>query len=313
MREINLYTLEGVYRQNFTIKGYEFGQEDAVVSACIVGSLRGNEYQQTYICSQIIKTLTRLEDHGQITGNKKIMVIPCLNQYAMNIDKRFWPFDDSDINRKFPGVSNGDTTQQIASEILKALKGYTYGIQLTSFYMPGKFVPHVRMMETGYQNTSLANLFGLPFVVIRRPKPMDTTTLNYNWQMNATSAFSIYTNCTDYIDDASARQAEAAILRFLTRMGLIKYNNHSGYIAEIINEDDLTPVLSSNAGFYKRLVEPGQQVFHEDVIGEVISPYSGETIEQIKSPTEGLIFFAHTAPTVTEDAVVYRIIRRLHE
>lgn len=306
-----LYTLEGIYRENFKITGFRFGHGEP--AACIVGSLRGNEYQQTYICSQLIKELKKLEERGQIATTKSVMVIPCLNMYATNIDRRFWPLDDSDINRKFPGHLHGDTTQQIAAEIMNIIKGYSYGIQLTSFYMPGKFVPHVRMMETGFQNPSLANLFGLPFVVIRKPKPMDTTTLNYNWQMSGTSAFSLYTNCSDYIDDVSAKQAVASILRFLTRMGIIKYNNHSGYIAEVINEDDLVPVLSHAAGFYKRLREPGTTVYHNEVIGEIIDPYTGDVIDQVVSPTEGMIFFAHTEPTVMEDAVVYKIIRRLHE
>jgi predicted deacylase len=306
-----LYTLEGIYREDFKITGFRFGHGEK--AACVVGSLRGNEYQQTYICSQLIKELKKLEEHGQIAVGKEIMVIPCLNHYATNIDRRFWPLDDSDLNRRFPGMANGDTTQQIASEIMESIKGYDYGIQLTSFYMPGKFVPHVRMMETGLQNPSLANLFGLPYVVIRKPKPMDTTTLNYNWQMGGTSAFSIYTHCTDYIDDVSARQAVASILRFLTRMGIIKYNNHSGYIAELINEDDLSTIKAEAAGLYRRLIDPGEPVYRGTVIGEVIDPYDGTVKSQVVSPTEGLVFFTHTAPTVMEDAVVCTVIRRLHE
>lgn len=311
MRKELLYTMEGIYREDYQITGYRFGQGDK--SACIVGSMRGNEYQQTYICSQLIKELKKLEEHGQIANGKEILILPCLNHYATNIDRRFWPLDDSDINRKFPGFPHGDTTQQIAAEIMDIIKGYSYGIQLTSFYMPGKFVPHVRMMETGFQNPSLANLFGLPFVVIRKPKPMDTTTLNYNWQMGGTSAFSIYTNCTDYIDDVSARQAVASILRFLTRMGIIKYNNHSGYIAEVINEDDLTPVKAEAAGLYRRLIEPGDPVYRGSVIGEIIDPYEGNVISQVESPTEGLVFFTHTDPTVYVNSVVCKVIRRLHE
>ena len=267
MRREVLYTLEGIYREDFKITGFTFGQGDR--AACVVGSMRGNEYQQTYICSQLIKELKKLEEHGQIANGKEILIIPCINQYATNIDKRFWPLDDSDINRKFPGFINGDTTQQIAANLMEVIKGFSYGIQLTSFYMPGNFVPHIRMMETGFQNPSLANLFGLPFVVIRKPKPMDTATLNYNWQMSGTSAFSLYTTCTDYIDDVSARQAVASILRFLTRMGIIKYNNHSGYIAEVINEDDLTSIKSEVSGLYRRAINPGDPVYRGSVIGEI--------------------------------------------
>ena len=47
---------------------------------------------------------------------------------------------------------------------------------------------------------------------------MDTVTLNYNWQMNGTNAFSIYTSSTDLVDDVTARQAVSSVLRFLTRM-----------------------------------------------------------------------------------------------
>ena len=129
-----LYTLEGVYREEFKITGFEFGQGEA--TACIVGALRGNEYQQTYICSQLIKELRKLEEHGQIASTKKILVIPCLNQYSTNIDRRFWPFDDSDINRKFPGHIKGDTTQQVAAEILEIVRATVMEFSLQAFTCP---------------------------------------------------------------------------------------------------------------------------------------------------------------------------------
>ena len=131
--------------------------------------------------------------------------------------------------------------------------------------------------------------------------------------MSGTNAFSLYTTCTDYIDDVSARQAVASILRFLTRMGIIKYNNHSGYIAEVINEDDLTSIKSEVSGLYRRVINPGDPVYRGSVIGEIIDPYEGEVINQVTSPTEGLVFFTYTGPTVMEDAVVCKVIRRLHE
>lgn len=293
------------------INGYKFG--DGEKSVCIVGATRGNEIQQLYICSQIVRILKKLEEKGGIKSGKSVMVVPSLNPYSMNIQKRFWPTDNTDINRMFPGYSLGETTQRIAGGVFEYIKDYNYGIQFASFYMPGDFIPHVRMMETGYQNASLANLFGLQYVVIRKPKPMDTVTLNYNWQMNGTNAFSIYTNSTDLVDDRSARQAVSSVLRFLTRMGILKYNNHSGYIASVINEYDLLPVKTYDAGFYRHLKNPGDPVFHGDLIAQVIDPYEGEVKSEIYSQTDGIVFFAHTAPMVTGNEVVYKIIRRMHE
>ena len=311
MRKETLFTLQGLYRDDFKVEGYRFGGGEK--SACIVGALRGNEIQQMYICSLLVKALKDLESHGAISHNHEILVVPTANRFSMNVGRRFWPIDNTDINRTFPGDADGDTTNYIASMLFDNVKGYNYGIQFASFYMPGDFIPHVRMMETGYQSASLANLFGLQYVVIRSPRPMDTVTLNYNWQMNETNAFSIYTNSTDTIDDKSARQAVSSVLRFLTRMGILKYNNHSGYIASVIHEQDLMSVKTYDGGFYRRLKDPGDPVFRGDIIGEVIDPCEGFVKSQIVSQTDGIIFFAHTSPLVMENQVVYKIIRRMHE
>lgn len=311
MKKEVIYRLDSPYRESLDITGYRFGSGKK--SACIVGSVRGNEVQQLYVCSQLIKKLKELEQHGAIVSDNEIMVIPSVNHHSMNIGKRFWAVDNTDVNRMFPGYDKGETTQRIAAGVFDCVKDYNYGIQFASFYLPGDFVPHVRMMETGYQNTSLANLFGLPYVVVRKPRPIDTTTLNYNWQVWETNAFSVYTSETDVVDEVSARQAVSAVLRFLTRMGILRYNSHSGYIASIIDEEELTIVKTDAAGIYRRLKCPGEEVHMGEALGEILDPYEGEVIRQIMSPTDGIIFFSHKKPLVTESEIVFKIIRRLHE
>lgn len=311
MKKECIYSLKGCYRDDMNIYGYRFGKGEK--SACIVGAMRGNEVQQMYICSKLIKTLKELEQKGAIVSNNEILVIPSANHSSMNIGKRFWPLDNTDINRMFPGYNLGETTQRIADGIFQAIKDYQYGVHFPSFYMEGDFVPHVRMMDTGFQNASLANLFGLPYVVIRRPRPYDTTTLNYNWQIWNSNAFSVYTSATDRIDEKQARQAVASVLRFLTRMGILRYTSHSGYIASVVREDDLTNVKNEAAGVYSRQVEPGEEVHRGQVLAVITDPLEGEVISQVLAPTDGIIFFAHSAPLVMEGTIVFKIIRRLHE
>ncbi len=298
-------------REDMVVHGYRFGKGEQ--SACILGSVRGNEMQQMYICSQLVRALKELEANGCINAGKSIMVIPVVNALGMNVSRRFFGVENMDINRMFPGKEDGSTTDRIAFQIFEKIKGYTYGIQLTSFYMTGEFVPHVRMMETGYQNTSLANLFGLPYVVVRKPTPIDTKTLNYNWQNEMTAAFSVYTNKNDTIDEKSARQAVAAVLRFLTRMGIIRYESHSGYISHVIMEEDLTDVHVKNGGIFKGLVSPGEDVRYGYLLAEIIDPYEGYVKETITAPTDGIVFFAHTEPLISQGGIAYRLIHRLHE
>lgn len=311
MRKTEVYSMGSPYRETLKISGYRFG--DGQKAACIVGSIRGNEVQQLYVCSQLVKKLEELEASHCIARDKEILVIPSVNHHAMNIGKRFWPVDNTDINRMFPGYDLGETTQRIAAGVFEEVKDYEYGIQFASFYLPGDFIPHVRMMDTGRQNTSLAGLFGLPYVVVRKPKPIDTTTLNYNWQIWNTNAFSVYTTETDLIDEVSARQAVAAVLRFLTRMGILKYHSHNGFIATVVKEEELTSVRTDVGGIYRRLRNPGDEVHLGEPLAEIVHPYEGYVISTIHSPTEGILFFMHKKPLVTENEVICKIIRRLHE
>lgn len=306
----SLYTFKSPYRQDMHMYGYHFGRGEK--SACIVGAIRGNEVQQLYICSKLVQRLKELEQKGAIASGKCITVIPSVNHYSMNVGKRFWPSDNTDINRMFPGYNLGETTQRIAAGLFEAVKGYEYGIQLASFYIPGDFVAHVRMMDTGYQNASLANLFGLPYVVIRKPRPIDTTTLNYNWQVWERNAFSVYTNKTDSIDEQSAQQAVSAILRFLNRMGILRYNCHGGFISSTIHEDELMSVVSDVPGIFLRRKNAGEEVQVGDVLAEIIDPLEGEIREQILAPSDGVIFFAHDEPLVMEHSTVFKLIKRLH-
>lgn len=306
MNKETLFNMKSPYREDFNIDGYYFGSGEK--TCCIVGSIRGNEIQQLYICSQIIKALSELERLGKIKYNNKILVVPSGNPYSMNISKRFWAQDNTDINRMFPGYNLGETTQRIADGLFSKIQGFKYGIQFASFYIPGDFIPHVRMMNTSFQTPDLATNFGLPYIVVRNPKPVDTTTLNYNWQLWNTKAFSIYTNETEHIDEKSAREVITAILRFLASKDIIEYKYSNGYATNTIQEDILLPVKTSCAGIYKRIKQPSDEIKKGDLMAEIIHPYEGVTIEKIFAPCDGIVFFAHKNPLVMQNSVVYKII-----
>lgn len=306
-----IYTLEAPYRENLNIYGYSFGKGEK--AACIVGPTRGNEIQQLYICSQLVKVLADLERQGAISSKNQILVIPSVNHFSMNIEERFWGMDHSDINRNFPGNPKGETTERIAAGIFECVRQYSYGIQFASYHTPGDFLPHIRMLETGSQNLNLANLFGLPYVMVKKPEPVDKTTLHYNWQLMGTNAFSVYTSATDTLDEASASQAICSVLRFLTRMGIIKYSCHSGYIASTVDSQLLLSVRANVSGIYRKFRNPGDEVYFGELIAEIVDPFEGEVISQIISPSDGIIFFAHRKPLVSQNAVVYQLLRRIHQ
>ncbi len=301
-----LFKIKALYRDDFRVSGFSFGSGEKAV--CIVGSMRGNENQQLYCCSQLIRKLKELEAKGRIHEGKEILVVPCVNPYSMNIKKRFWSIDNTDINRMFPGYDEGETTQRIAGGLFEAIKDYVYGLQFASFYMPGRFVPHIRVMKTGFEDVELAKKFGFPYVVLHTPRPFDTTTLNYNWQVWETKAFSVYTTFTEEIDRASARQAVEAVLNFLRKTDTIDYDGFEGYVSKVVSTEEMVTVRNRTAGFFEGKTGAGEHVRKGQVLAYIADCYEGNVTDEICSPTDGTILFTHAEPRVYQNTAVYKII-----
>lgn len=306
MKKEIIFENKALYRDNFRITGFRFGEGKK--SACIVGSIRGNEVQQLYTCSQLVQALQELEKRGKIRDGREILVIPSVNPYSINVKKRFWPTDNTDINRMFPGYNLGETTQRIAAGVFEKIKDYKYGMQFASFYMPGEFMPHVRMMKTGFESVELAKEFGLPYVVLRKVRPYDTTTLNYNWQIWEAKAFSIYTTTTERIDRESAKQAVRAILNFLDKEKIIKHKSHDGYISAVVEDTEMKSVRVKHSGFFHCLTKVGEEVYKGQVIARVLDPYDGSVKEEVKSSMDGIVFFAHDDPLTYANTAVFKLV-----
>ncbi len=301
-----IYEMKGLYRDSFRVTGYEFGSGEK--SVCIVGNSRGNEVQQIYCCSRLVTKFRQLEEEGRIAEGHKVLVIPSINPYSVNVHKRFWPTDNTDINRMFPGYDLGETTQRIADGVFREISEYRFGIQFTSFYMPGDFVPHVRLMDEGYSDPETARQFGLPFVVIRKVRPYDTATLNYNWQVWDTQAFSLYTSTTSRIDAGSAGQAVLAVMNFLSAQGMIRYHVPEIRESKVIRDTDMISVQTARSGIFEAQVTAGEHVRMGQPLANILHPYEGSVLETLYAPAEREVFFVHNEPLTYADTAVIKLV-----
>ena len=306
MREETIFEMTSPYRDSFRIRGYRFGE--GAKTLAIVGAMRGDEVQQQYISAQIVNRSGFIERNGGIAKGKSILVIPSCNPFSMNVSRRFWAMDNTDINRMFPGYANGETTQRIAAAVFEALNGFEYGIQLASYYVPGDFIPHVRMLKTGYEDVETARLFGMRYVTVYPPRPFDTTLLNYNWQLWNTKAFSVYAGKTSQVDLTAGDENVDAILRMMSRTGiLISDSAGSAYESVLIDESTLQHIKARHAGILLRLVDVGSRVHPGQSLAHIIHPYNGQILNDVKATKEGTVFFAHNRPVVLQNALLFMV------
>ncbi|MDD6079524.1 MAG: M14 family metallopeptidase [bacterium] len=271
---------------------------DSPKRVCIVTGTHGDELEGQYVCfrlNQIIRAqLERL--------NGTVEIYPALNPLGIDSITRGIPTFDLDMNRIFPGDPQGAMPEQI--------KGYTYGIQLASFYISGDFVPHVRLMRTGYEDTKGAKLFGMPYITLRKPLPFDTTLLNYNWQIWETKAYSLYGGMNDGVESPVTAEMIGTILRFAQRIGLTRKPvvGIPDFNPQVIDEPSFCSVRTPQAGIFYRLKGAGAKVQEEEPLARIIDPYEGSVRAEITSPTDGIIFFAHNKPLALANTLLFNIL-----
>ena len=225
-----------------------------------------------------MRRLRLLEEQGRVREGRTILVIPAVNPYSINSEKRFWPSDNTDINRMFPGYDLGETTQRVAASLFEVLDGFEYGIHLTSHYISGNFLPHVSIQNTGREYTESAKAFGLAYVRYRIPTHYDTTTLNYNWQIWNTK-------------------------------GIVEFDHHRGYISSVITDDDIIVIKSAEAGFFDCKVRVGEFVRKGKKIARILDTGSGELVVDITAPEDGIIFFIQSNPLAFANSQLMLMIR----
>ena len=321
MLEEGILSLELPYRDPLDVRAFSFGIDasgkalgrggaiDSLErSLCVVAGIRGDEIMQTFVCALLVEQLERMERAKALTRGKLIQVIPCANPASMGIGRRFWPLDKTDINRMFPGADDGETTQRIAAAVFDALKGFEYGIQLASYYVPGDFIPHVRIIKTGYEDVETARLFGMRYVTTYQPRPFDTTLLNYNWQLWNTKAFSIYAGKTSQVDLTAGTETVDAILRMMSRTGIVTTSLvGAAYESIVLDESALQHVKARHAGILLRLVNAGNRVHPGQSLAHIIHPYNGQVLNDVKAMDEGMVFFAHNRPVMLQNALLFKI------
>ena len=312
MKKILLFEKKSLYRDSMKVYGYLFGGEDldhCEKTLAVVGGMRGNEFTQMYEASQLVRKLSILESEGRLTEGKGILVIPAANPYSINAEKRFWPSDNTDVNRMFPGYDKGETTQRVAAALFWKLEGFEYGIHLTSHYISGSFIPHVSIQDTGRDYTDEATDFGLGYVRLRRPSHYDTTTLHYNWQIWNTKAFSIYGGDDKNIDTAASDMVVNAILNFMDHHGMADFKYHRGYISRVVTGEDLIVIKSDMAGFFDCKVNVGEYVRAGQLIAVITDTGDASVRAEITAPEEGTVFFVQSNPLAFAGGQLMLILR----
>lgn len=305
MKRINILTLESPNRAPLKVDGFVFGEDTKGPSIAVIGSMSGDHVNQLYVASKLVNYLRLKEEEGKVTG--KILIIPAINTYALNMGETFWPLDKTDINMMFPGYAEGETTQRIAANVFEALRGYEYGIILEGRRDLGMCLPYVKLIRSGYEDLESAKELGMRFIHYRDHSPIETVMLQYNWQLWETKAASIVFGKDGTIDQKTSEEVQAAVLRLMAKKGIVDFTVFNGYESNVIVPDQISILKATRAGIFDSLVLCGTYVKQGDLLGRITDSLSGEKLEKIIAPCEGVVTCQYSYPLIFQNSIAFRI------
>ncbi len=308
MKKIEILRIDSLSRAPLVVEGYLFeGSDKNAPSLAIVGAMDGDAILPLYSAAGIVEFLKNTIDREKIKGD--ILVIPSINHYALNISERFWPLDKTDLNMMFPGYDLGETTQRIAARVFKAIQGYTYGINLERRRDPSNCLPHIKLFKSGYEDIKVAKHFGFKIIHHSELRSIDTVTLQYNWQLWGTKAYSIVCPVDNLVDSNVSNQIHQAMVRFMDKTGVIEHKIFNAYESNIINKNNLKIVKAKKSGIFIPKEVVGNYVVKGQVIGVIIHSLRGEIINEIKASCDGMITCCFSNSLILENAVAFRIAK----
>ncbi|MDD2698949.1 MAG: M14 family metallopeptidase [Arcobacteraceae bacterium] len=308
MKKIEILRIESLSRAPLVIEGFLFeGSDKNAPSLAIVGAMDGDAILPLYCAAGIVEFLRHTVAKDKIKGN--ILVIPSINHYALNISERFWPLDKTDLNMMFPGYDGGETTQRIAAKIFTAIQGYTYGINLERRRDPSNCLPHIKLFKSGYEDIKGAKKFGFKVIHHSELTSIDTVTLQYNWQLWGTKAYSIVCPVDNLLDSNDSTQIHQAMVRFMNKSGIIEYDMFNAYESNVINRNNIRVVKAKKSGIFLPKERVGNYVTKGQIIGVIIHSLRGEIINEIKASCDGMITCYFKNSLILENAVAFRIAK----
>ena len=307
-----ILTLPTPYGGNLELYKNVWGKPGESLS--IVSGLQGDHLNGLFLNSQLTQFLDRicegLDPHYTLTG--QVQTFPVVNINAVQSGTRLWPLDGMDMDLAFPGNSQGETTEAIASMILQHTKDSFWGLILNSAPPHYEDAPHIQVYKS--DNSVKKMCRDLKIETVRKQKEYSTQKVNlfHHWQEQEISSVMISAGAPRTINLQQCENLFQGILNFMKAEGILKdhrnKNSENKGKTQIYKPDEEILVKTSTAGIFLQEVKVGSYLKQGQKIGEVRDIYSGKRLEELISPEDGLLITLRQYPIVYEKEPVAIIL-----
>jgi len=294
--------------EQFRIQKNHFRGGKSKKRFCIVSGTHGDELEGQFV---IFKIAQMLRQHPEKL-NGIVDIYPALNPLGIDSIQRGVPAFDLDMNRIFPGTPNGSMIEKVTYDIYNDLKGASMVIDIHSSNMFLRELPQVRISEqTAETLVPYAKKLNVDLIWVHQAATVLESTLAHSLNVIGTPVLVAEMGVGMRINHSLCQQLFDGIVNLMHEMGFWKDAVDPTLLHEpILSQGDGVDFLNATTSgiFVTEMHNDRSSVVEEgQVIGQIISPLTGEVLQEVRVPHRGILFTIRAYPVIYEGSLLARI------
>lgn len=308
-----IFTLEMPYCERLNIQRTVFkggnGPRVAVTSG-----IHGDELEGLFVCHRLAAWLEELArtDADALLG--QVELYPALNTLGLDTLTRGVPVFDVDLNRSFPGTSDGDLPHRLAGAIMSHLTGAALVVDIHASNVYLREIPQVRIsQEFSPQLSPLASRMNLDLIWLHGAATVLETTIAHSLNAAGTPCLVVEMGVGMRVTSDFCDQLVTGILNLWQKSGVIAphlklpHLTHQPLVADDSNVHFLN---AQTSGMFVPATAHWTDVHRGEMLGTIVSPFHGAVLSEVRSPVDGILFTLREYPLVYEGSLLARVMAR---
>ena len=275
---------------------------------CIVTGIHGDELEGQYVCYEVARRLR--ENPEKLRGT--VDIYPALNPLGIDSVTRGIPGFDLDMNRIFPGGPDGAMTEYVASRIVNDLVGADLCVDIHASNIFLTEMPQIRINELHKEKlVPMAMEANVDFIWVHGANTVLESTLAYSMNSLGVPTLVVEMGVGMRLTPAYGKQLTDGLFHLMKKMKI--WDGEDCSVRTPILSETPEEVCYLNApvsGIFLKEKEHGSLVAAGDKIGAILNPFTGECMEQVLAPDDGLLFTVREYPVVDEGSLLARILKK---
>lgn len=274
----------------------------------IVTGIHGDELEGQYVCFELQRRIREQMDCLQGI----VDVYPAMNPLGIDSITRGIPAFDLDMNRLFPGNIDGNMTEYLAAGIIEDVAGSDCVLDIHASNLYLTEIPQIRINELHEERLlPMAMESNVDFIWVHGASTVLESTFAYSLNSIGTPVLVVEMGVGMRITKAYGNQLVDGIFRLMQTLG-IWTGKVNAVRKPIVSKDpeDVSYLNASVGGLFLPSVKHWEELKKGDLVGRIVDPLSGEVLDEVLAPVDGILFTIREYPIVDEGSLMGRLLRK---